>query len=377
MRLRGLSVMFACKPGVQILVNPLAAFLADRVGGRLVMCVGLLTAAGATVVFMLVTSYEGLLVARCVQGFGSAAVMSGGMSFLTHQYPPDQRGSASGAAMGGIALGVVCGPSLGGSFYTIFGRNGPFVFVLAVVALDCLAQISLEVKIRRLNAALLDVGKGDSGGGEAVGFGRVLRDPTCLALFVVLTAANMTMAAIEPLVPLFLKQQYDFTAGQSALFFTIAPVAYLLATPTAGALSDRYPRWRVVTAGLLLGAVGMIVVWAGIFVVGEGLHSLNELTGCILLGATLLMAGMGIGFVDAPSMPLMADIVEWRGLKAMGEAAALVDIGQNLAFVLAPLASSALAAHFDIPKALACFGGIALLVSPICLCCLRQVGAKK
>lgn len=66
---------------------------------------------------MVGASFWELVGARAVQGIGSAATMTGGMAFLNTIHPPDKRGAASGTAMGGVALGVVFGPAVGGGLY--------------------------------------------------------------------------------------------------------------------------------------------------------------------------------------------------------------------------------------------------------------------
>lgn len=54
---------------------------------------------------------------------------------LAEQYPDDnERGNAMGVALGGLALGVLCGPPFGGFMYKFFGKTLPFL-ILSVLAL--------------------------------------------------------------------------------------------------------------------------------------------------------------------------------------------------------------------------------------------------
>ena len=54
---------------------------------------------------------------------------------LAQAYPDDQeRGSAMGIALGGLALGVLVGPPFGGILYAISGKELPFM-ILALLAL--------------------------------------------------------------------------------------------------------------------------------------------------------------------------------------------------------------------------------------------------
>lgn len=54
---------------------------------------------------------------------------------LAESYPDDkERGNAMGLALGGLALGVLIGPTFGGFMYQYFNKSVPFL-VLAFLAL--------------------------------------------------------------------------------------------------------------------------------------------------------------------------------------------------------------------------------------------------
>ena len=54
---------------------------------------------------------------------------------LAESYPDDkERGNAMGLALGGLALGVLIGPTFGGVMYEYFNKSSPFL-VLAFLAL--------------------------------------------------------------------------------------------------------------------------------------------------------------------------------------------------------------------------------------------------
>lgn len=58
-----------------------------------------------------------------------------GMGMLAQAYPNDEeRGSAMGIALGGLALGLLVGPPYGGVLYQWSGKELPFL-LLALLAL--------------------------------------------------------------------------------------------------------------------------------------------------------------------------------------------------------------------------------------------------
>ena len=50
--------------------------------------------------------------------------------------------------------------------------------------------------------------------------------------------ANMSIAMIEPLLPLYLAREYGYTDKTIGLFVGIQAIGYLVSTPLAGFLSD-------------------------------------------------------------------------------------------------------------------------------------------
>lgn len=78
-----------------------------------------------------------LLIARSLQGVGSACTSVAGMGMLAERYPDDrERGNAMAIALGGLALGVLIGPPFGGVMYEFVGRASPFLVLSALALLD-------------------------------------------------------------------------------------------------------------------------------------------------------------------------------------------------------------------------------------------------
>ncbi len=56
---------------------------------------------------------------------------------LAKAYPDDEeRSSAMGIAIGGMALGVILGPPYGGFLYEISGKELPFLILALLVLVD-------------------------------------------------------------------------------------------------------------------------------------------------------------------------------------------------------------------------------------------------
>ena len=65
-------------------------------------------------------SLEVLILARIVQGIGCAAAMANNMGIITESFPARERGRAMGILATFVALGMMCGPVLGGMLVASF-----------------------------------------------------------------------------------------------------------------------------------------------------------------------------------------------------------------------------------------------------------------
>lgn len=362
-----IGIMFSSKPAAQFLANPFVGSLVDRYGGRSVMFVGSLIAVASTAGFMLSTEYWEMLTCRTIQGVASSAAMSGGMALLSSLHPPDVRGDATGKAMGGLALGVLSGPSLSGLMFTYFGHDGPFGFVLIMLIVATVAQLYLYCREQRL--AELGVLKVFSDDDPPPKISELLGDQYMLRLALGVCVASAALAELEPLVPRMLQQDYGMTPGTTGVVFSAMPFAYLVGTPLAGKWSDKVPRWRLVMVGLMLMAISMPGIWVAVVLSGSASSSfadVPEAVGLPVIVAVLAVTGVGMAFIDAPAMPLCADIVEYRGLHHFGTAFALIDMATNLGFIIGPIGGTALL-HIpcSVPESIALFGGLQLAVLPI------------
>nr|VZI34019.1 unnamed protein product [Spirometra erinaceieuropaei] len=78
------GILFASKPLVQLIVNPMIGPLTNKIGYSIPMFIGLVIIFGSTIMFAFAESYLLLLLARSIQGVGSAfSTVSGGLTFGT------------------------------------------------------------------------------------------------------------------------------------------------------------------------------------------------------------------------------------------------------------------------------------------------------
>ncbi|VUZ48795.1 unnamed protein product, partial [Hymenolepis diminuta] len=96
----------------------------------------------STVVFAFGESYTVLLVARAIQGAGSACSSVSGMGTIATFYTDQkERTKAFGTALSGLALGVLVGPTFGGIAYQFIDKRAPFLILAVLALVDGILQV--------------------------------------------------------------------------------------------------------------------------------------------------------------------------------------------------------------------------------------------
>jgi EmrB/QacA subfamily drug resistance transporter len=277
-----------------------AAALGDRYGRRAFYAIGLGLFAGASAASALAPSVGFLIAARALQGAGAALLLTLGLTLLSAAFPPEKRGTAIGlfSAVTGIAVAV--GPLVGGAIAE--GIDWTWIFWLNVpIGLAAIPLVLRKVEESYGGDAGLDlpgVGLVSAAGfaivwglvrGNAAGWGS-LEIIGALAAGLALMAAFVAweLRAAEPMLPMRFFRSRAFSAGNAAIFLTLASLfgavfffaqmlqtalgygpldaglrlmpwtaTFITVAPLAGSLVDRFGERRFMVAGLSLQALGM------------------------------------------------------------------------------------------------------------------------
>src|ERR671938_1622072 len=277
-----------------------AAALGDRYGRRKLYALGLAGFAAASAGCALAPGIGWLIAARAVQGAGAALLLSLGLALLSAAFPPEKRGTAIGlfSAVTGIAVAV--GPLVGGAIAEgidwtwIFWLNVPIglaaiPFVLRRIEESFGGDTGLDVPGLALIgsagfAIVWGLVRGNSAGWDS------LEIIGALAAGVVVAVAFVAweLRAAEPMLPMRFFRSRAFSAGNAAIFLTLASLfgavfffaqmlqtalgygpldaglrlmpwtaTFITVAPLAGSLVDRFGERRFMVAGLSLQALGM------------------------------------------------------------------------------------------------------------------------
>jgi EmrB/QacA subfamily drug resistance transporter len=306
------------------------AALGDRYGRRRLFAIGLGLFAAASAACALAPSAGALIAARALQGAGSALLMPLGLALLSAAFPPEKRGAAIGMFSAVTGIAVASGPLVGGAIAD--GLAWEWIFWVNVP----IGLVAIPFVLRRMDESLgpdkgLDVPGLAlmTGGALGIVWGLVRGNPAgwdsvevigSLAVGALLVAAFVAweLRAREPMVPMGFFRNRAFTAGNTAIFFTIASLlsavfffpqllqtglgnspleaglmlmpwtaTFITVAPGAGALADRIGERPLMVTGLSLQAVGL--TWLAL-IAQPGMSYVEVLGPFLVAGVGISMA---------------------------------------------------------------------------------------
>ena len=272
---------------------------------RPTVVLGLSTLILSSLAFAFANSIVVLDVARFVQGLGGAASWAGAVGWLVGAAPRERRGELIGSAMAAAIVGALGGPVLGAAAVAV----GPEVVFSGVALAGCgLVVWALRTParpppgspptIRTVLAAL--------------------REPRIATGMWLVILVGLMFGTLDVLAPLRLDELGASAAAIGATFL-VAAALEAGESPYIGRLSDRHGRVLPAFAGLAAaGVMVALLPWPG------------EMW---LLVVAVLVAAPCIGILWTPSMAMLSDGADDRGLE-QGYAIALINLawstGQTL-----------------------------------------------
>ena len=387
-------IVNAYQIAIVVALLPLAS-LGEIVSYRRVSQAGLAVFTLASIACVFANSIETLSLARVVQGFGAAGIMSVNGALVRYTYPQRLLGRAVGINAVIVSLAAAAGPTIAsailavGHWRWLFALNVPIGLLAVSLAGFTLPHNQLQPRKLNwvgaaLNAAafgLLITGFQSLAHGEAavLGFGltgaglaagillirhersrtsplipldllaRPMFSLSVATSIISFTAQMMAFVAL----PFFLQGALGLTAVETGLLMTPWPLATMIAAPLAGYLSDRY------SAGVL-GAIGLSLFACGLM----ALSFLNADSTHFDIVWRMALCGAGFGFFQSPNnRAMLSEAPKDRAGAAGGTLGMARVVGQSLgavvvAFLLSAAPINGVGHGFQIAAVIALFGAV-------------------
>ncbi|KAF9963743.1 hypothetical protein BGZ65_012521 [Modicella reniformis] len=329
------------------IIMPLTPFIVEDLGlkstanGALVACyaIGLLISSPvAGIISDKMANRRLLLVARFCAGLAGGTMMTLGFALLSDTYPSNQLGAEMGKVLIGQTLGLMVGPPLGGLLQDHFGVKAPYVFCMILIGIDLTARLLIiEPRTAKIKAIrqhqkqqqqeeqsrqtseigttvetpeiaekdLPPPSKQKAANGSTIR--GLLTNKRLLTALVVSFIQAFLVAALEPVLPLYLERRFGFSKTQIGLTFLAMSIPSFVA-PIAGWLSDKHGAKIMSAIAIALNAVFTVLLgipgmplWALIiFLIGIGATCSTYITPVLgEISAVVRVTGEGDGFARA------------------------------------------------------------------------------
>lgn len=260
---------------MQLFFAPIWGKISDRVGRKPVMVIGIAGLALSFFIMAIADSLWLLFVARIMAGILSSANMPTAMAYVADITTPENRGKGMGIIGAATGMGFVFGPALGGVFSKV-SLNFPF-YLAGFCAL--LTSILVLVVLKES----LDKNKRKATSVQKSSFFAELKTPLTW-LYILQLTISLSMAGLEAMYAYFVSQKLGITTVELGYIFMIMGVASAVVQGgLVGVLSRRFGEGKVIQLGILVSAIGFILI----------LFSTNFLTAAIYL----TVFGIGNSFI--------------------------------------------------------------------------------
>ncbi len=308
--------------------------LADMIGKKNIYLAGLAIFTLGSGLCGLAPTIYWLIVFRIVQAIGAAMTMALGTAIVTEAFPPEERGKALGIIGTVVSIGIIAGPTIGGlilqslSWHWLFFVNLPVGVVGLVMVAAFVPHLRPEGRQRFdfIGAGTLFFSMASLLYGLSLvqlnGFSNPMVYITFgLGVFMLATFIYVELNVEEPmidlrlfssrlfsinlitgalsfvanagtilLIPFYLQNVLGFDPRKTGLLLIVAPLAIAVVAPLSGVLSDRIGSRLITTIGLVICALGFVL-----------LIGIDANTSALEYILRYLPIGIGMGIFQSPN----------------------------------------------------------------------------
>lgn len=315
--------------------RPFLGQIADKRGRKIVLIIGILSAAIAPIGYNFVQSIPLLMVIRAFHGISIAAFSTGFLALVADIAPVENRGELIGYMSLVNPLGLAIGPALGGYLMEAAGYTS--LFILSTV-LACLALLCTVPIINPIVPVEEQVVNNDSP------FWQKLISPRVRIPAFILLIIGLILGSLHTFVPLFIKStEAELNPG---LFYTVVAIASFCSRLFCGKASDKFGRGLFITLSLVCYSLALVLLWtansAADFLFAATIEGIGGGTIIPMIAAmitdraypqergrifSLCMVGFDIGVALAgPIFGLVAQQIGYRNIFGFNFAIALIAV---------------------------------------------------
>jgi MFS family permease len=251
-----------------------AGWLADRVGARILITIGICGVALAGLLVGLSQTYAMMLGFLALMGVLGGGYHPASSPLISASVELKNRGRSLGIHLIGGSSSFFLAPLIAAAFAVALGWRAPFI-ILAVLT------FAFGIIFYVLLGRLAEKRKDNNGPGNSPDNPTIQQRHNRLVPFIILaTFMGAVLFSTVSFIPLFLVDNFGVAEGAAAAFIAIIYFAGLLASPLGGYLSDRFGRVSVLLAASFI--AGPVIYMLNIVPLGLGIGVILFIVGAIL-----------------------------------------------------------------------------------------------
>ena len=327
------------------LSNPLAGRLSDRWGRKPFIAAGLLLYALVSVLYVLVSRVEALVLVRFLHGFTSVLVGPVAMALAADIAPQQRLGRYMGTLNMAVMLGLGVGPVLGGIIRDFFGLPAAF-YTMGGLALVTFFGVTAFLPGSNRS-------KASAGAKSISSFKKLLSHRFVQGIFLLRFFVAAGQGSVYTFLPL-LAREMQLSSSQVGITLGLNIFIIALLQRVCGDLADRFSPVR------------MIII--GTSITGLAVPGMPFVDGFIsILGLNVLM-GIGNGI----TMPAGYVITGQLGKKmGMGSVMGVTDAGWSLGMILSPVLSGMIMDTLGL-SSIFLIGGVLIIIGTVVVYCFLK-----
>ncbi|WP_100330771.1 MFS transporter [Bacillus xiapuensis] len=330
-----IGLLFSSYALALFIATPFFGALADKVGRKKLLVLGLIALAVTTLIYAFASSFWLLVLARLLQGFAAAIPWTAGLALLAEVFSKEERGKAMGMAMSGQAGGILLGPPIGGWLYDFGGYQFPFFVATGIALITAILCLVLLRKIPETKSE------------SFISPFKILRNRNVLIIAGVAVVGASVFASIEPTLPIHFNENLEISAGAIGLLFVVVTLGYGLTSPLIGSISTNIGHVKTIRIGIIMAAIVLplnalpILIWLQVF--------------------TLVLLGITLGMVLTPALPKLAEISQEAGATSQGLTYAVYNTAYSFGMMAGPVVAGTLTDELGLIMAYSVMGVLFIL----------------
>jgi MFS transporter, YNFM family, putative membrane transport protein len=216
--------------------------LADRLTIRPIIIAGGLMVVGGNIVCAITNNFQGLVIARFIQGLFIPALTTCLAAFLSRHLPPQRLNVVMGTYVSATVAGGLGGRLLGGLFQAAFNWRWAFVIAAGLLAVAC------GVAWRGLPREKITAPRQSA----PLSFVQLLTQAPLRNNYLVAFSAFFVFSSVFNYLPFYLAGPIFDAPTRTITFMYLVYLIGIVIGPLAGQLSNRFGNGRTMAAGAIL-----------------------------------------------------------------------------------------------------------------------------